>query len=138
MEDPSSGLGDRCRYPAWSELSLRISMKMMLVLIALIAVLLVPVAWLVNHSSTWGPAEHTADVLHRLAGEIIENDLTDSEIIELLKSSENQHHGIHKFHVELEKRPDELIWFAPNNKYTVGLSTNGSVIWMTNGKRHDE
>ena len=117
---------------------MRFSTKTMLGLISVIAVLLVPIAWMVNRSATWGPAEHTADVLHNLAGVIIENDLTESEIIEFLKSSEYKHHGIHEFHVEIEKHSDELIWFAPNNKYTVGLSTNGGVIWMTNGKRHGD
>lgn len=104
-------------------------------LTALIALLLVPVAWLLNHSATWGPAEHTADVLHSLAGEIIENEMTETEIIELLKSPDLKHHGIHEFHTGIEKKPDELIWFAPNNKYTVGLAKNGGVIWMVDGKR---
>jgi hypothetical protein len=102
---------------------------------AIIAVLLVPIAWMANHRATWGPAEHTADVLHSLAGEIIEKHLTESELIELLKSPDFKQNGIHEFHVDIDKRPDELIWFAPNKKYTVGLSKQGSVIWMVNGKR---
>ena len=104
-------------------------------LIAALALLLMPIAWLMNHSASWGPAEHTADVLHSLAGEIIENNLSESEIIELLKSPDLKHHGIHEFHAKIEKQPNELIWFAPNDKYTVGLSRNGGVIWMINGIR---
>ena len=104
----------------------------------MISVLLAPIALLMNHSATWGPAEHTANVLNDLAGDIIENKLTEAEILELLKTPDYEHHGIHDFYVQIEKRPNELIWFAPNKKYNVGLSNDGTVIWMVNGKRSGE
>ena len=117
---------------------MQFSMKYLLAAVAVISVLLVPIALLMNHSGTWRPAEHTADVLYGLAGDIIENNLTETEILELLKSPDCEHHGIHDFYVEIEKRPNELIWFAPNMKYNVGLSNDGKVIWMVNGKRSGE
>ncbi len=117
---------------------MQFSTKKIAALIAVIAVLLLPVTLLLHRSATWGPAEHTADVLHRLAGEIIENDLSESEIIELLKSRASKDEAIHEYHIDIEKRPDELIWFAPNDRYSVGLSKNGAVIWMVDGKRSDE
>jgi hypothetical protein len=74
----------------------------MFILIAVVAVLLVPIAWVMNHSATWGPAEYTADVLHSLAGDILKQNLTESEIVELLKSPNLKHHGIHEFHADIE------------------------------------
>lgn len=113
----------------------RITVRSLFLIVGLIAILTIPVGWLVRHSTLWGPAERVADVLYSLAGEVLEKNLTEMEILNLVKSPGYQEAGIRRLHASVEKREGEFVWFRPNHKYAVGLGNDGRVLWMINGKR---
>jgi hypothetical protein len=104
---------------------------------AFLALLLAPYSWLVRHSATWGPAEQTENMLSELRHDIWIGD-DGSITVERIK----QHLALPKFEFlekhmanDIELRGNEIIWFSPNTKYSIGLETTGGIVWMVNGKR---
>jgi len=114
---------------------MRYSIKTLLLLIAVLCVVLIPVGLIINFRMAFGPAEVVANKLHSLAPEIVENQMIESQILDLLRSPVHRDSGIHALHADVDKRDYELIWFAPNQKYSVGLANDGAILWMVDGKR---
>ena len=85
--------------------------------------------------ASYGPAEIVATKLNVIRHEILENKLTESEILNLLQTPDYRDLGLHGIHIEIEKIGNELIWFSPNEKYNIGLDTDGCILWMHNGTR---
>ena len=138
MDDRSFGLGDRGRYHA--QIMPRFSLKPMFLLIAILALALLPLSIFVRHSINWGPAERTATMLAELYRDSFQhgnteftldviNDLLETPKFEFL----NQHRTF-----EIELRDRELAWFSPNAQYSIGINENGEKLWTINGKRENE
>jgi hypothetical protein len=87
-----------------------------------------------RYSTTWAEAEHVADVLHANAHRLKAAD-SESQILDALAKQDALGPRVYKMHAEIPKQRNELIWLTPNRKYTIGLRTDGVVIWMVNGKR---
>ena len=39
---------------------------------------------------------------------------------------------------EIARLPGELAWFSPNEKYSVGLDKQGTILWIVDGQRGSE
>ena len=87
-----------------------------------------------HYGTTWADAELVADVLHANAQRLTAAD-SESQILKVLSSKDALGPKVYKMHAAIPKRPNELIWLTPNHKYSIGLRTDGVVLWMTDGKR---
>ena len=115
----------------------RISLKTLLLLVAILALFFVPLGAIVRHSATWGPAERTADMLSELYSDACSNvstAITVKKIDNLLELPKYDFLRQYRTH-EIELRDGELAWFRPNNKYSIGLHENGQKMWIVNGVR---
>ena len=115
----------------------RISLKTMLMLVAFVAVLMVPVSFIVHHAATWAPAEQTENMLadlYRDACNTGSSNITIADINNLLKNPKYEFLKRHRVH-SIKLRENELAWFSPNNKYSIGLTRDGMKPWIVNGKR---
>ena len=118
----------------------RISLKTLLLIVALLGLILVPFSIIVRHSATWGPAERTENILSELYGDAYSTcstSITSDVIDELLELPKYEFLKKHRTH-EIEIRDGELAWFSPNNKYSIGLHQNGQKLWIVNGVRSGE
>jgi len=115
--------------------SLKFSIKSLLVVFVILSLLIVPIAWLLDHGRHWGPAEKVENALSQLRSDFPETDLTEAAILEAIESPDHPHHWLVQHHAKIEKLPGEVIWFAPNSRYSIGLKSDGMIIWMHEGER---
>ena len=117
----------------------RISIKTLLIFVALVSMFLAPIGVMLNHSRTWAPAEKTEDMLsdlYRDAAELADfRNVSLGEINELLKRPEYMFLNQNRDDT-IELRGSELVWFSPNNTYSIGLCRNGTKPWIHNKKRN--
>ena len=111
----------------------------MLFFIAVVAIGLVPISFLVRHSATWGPAERTENMLFDLYRDAcMENtELTIDVINNLLETPRYEFLKQHRDN-DVELHGNELAWFSPNSKYSIGICKNGLKPWIVNGRRTGE
>ncbi|MCA9184632.1 MAG: hypothetical protein R3E01_18405 [Pirellulaceae bacterium] len=104
---------------------------------AMLAICFISFAVLRCHSATWESAEHTADLVQELARDSLasgDHFLSPSVVSRLLDQPK---------YAYLEKNRDddvmlsdnEVVWFAPNREYSIGLDAEGRVLWRVNGRR---
>ena len=116
------------------------SLKTMLLLVSITALVLVPYSFLVRHSATWAPAERAENMmadLYRDACQGNDPEITIDAINRLLEMPKYEFLKQNRDN-NVELRGDEIAWFSPNSKYSIGLSKNGSKTWIINGKRAGE
>ena len=127
--------GERCRYPA--KTMPRISLKSIFILVAIAALLLVPVRFLAHHLATWGPAERTEGMIGELFLDALGNGdapVTIHDIDALLDTPKFQFLKQHRIQ-NAKLAANELAWFSPNSKYTIVLGRDGSKLWIIDGER---
>lgn len=115
----------------------RISLKTLLILVAFVAVLMVPLSFVAHHFATWPAAEQTENMLAELYLDACSSgseNVTIADINNLLERPKYVFLKRHRVH-NTKLKDDELAWFSPNNKYSIGLTRDGSKLWIVNGTR---
>ena len=118
----------------------RFSLRTILLLIAVVALVLLPLSFLARHTATWVPAERTEDMLAELYRDATQRgnaEVTIDVVNDLLETPKFEFLNEHRTY-EIELRDGELAWFSPNAKYSIGIHQNGVKHWIVNGKRTDE
>ena len=116
----------------------KISLKTMLVGVGAIAILPAVFSSYVRYLNVWGPAERTADMLAELRSDLPYVDGSSITLADIERQLDAPKYLFLKTHTvaNAELRRNELIWFSPNAKYRIGLTTTGEIVWMVEGERH--
>lgn len=122
---------------------MRYSLNCLFFVLILMAGLFSLVGYIIRHQETWNPAEQTEKILRELAREIgnevyntgtdcCKSEITIAMIDEYLEKS--QYESLRRIRIlDFDLKHDEVAWFAPNSKYSLGLRKDGQILWKVNG-----